>query len=449
MVVGDDFLAHIVIDIEETPGQKVISEDIAKVLVPYKLFYSTMSTTSSKRNCKLRDQSVLLHGSSGGWGKESPRLYRNPDFSLSCESGKTILTTRDQKIRTGENILQVLEGFLAQGYTAVGYIGYEFFRNIPHFFESGGHKGGFGLPDAHFLLFDEEKSVKEIENLETMVSSIGHNRENPKPNMSRREYIEMVQKAQSYIKQGDIFQVNLSQRFEVPFKRPPREFLTELYDKQPVPFACHLDFGSYHLVSGSMELFLKKRGRKITTRPIKGTRPRKSDREKDRKMISELKKNEKEKAENIMIVDLMRNDLGRICKFGSVEVDDLLKVETYSTLHQMVSEVEGRLRNGVRVRDIIEATFPPGSVTGAPKNRSMEIIEELEPHIRGPYCGAIGVFSPSGDVTLSVAIRIVVVKGSKARFWMGGGIVWDSIPEKEHEETLTKARATMNVLEGG
>lgn len=271
---------------------------------------------------------------------------------------------------------------------------------------------------------------------------------NPRPNMSRSEYIKMVEKAQSYIKQGDIFQVNLSQKFEVPFKTPARKFLTELYNEQPVPFACHFDFGSYHLISGSMELFLKKRGNKITTRPIKGTRPRKSGKERDREMVNELKESEKENAENIMIVDLMRNDLGRICRFGSVEVKDLLKVETYSTLHQMVSEVEGRLRNDIKIRDIIDATFPPGSVTGAPKHRSMEIIDELEPHQRGPYCGAIGVFRPSGDFTLSVAIRIVTIKEDKAKFWMGGGIVWDSIPEEEYEETLTKAEATVNVLGG-
>lgn len=408
-----------------------------------------MNGHSSNNHYKLKDQSVLLQSSNESWGEGKSCLYRNPDFSLLCKNNKAILTMENKKIDTRRNPLQILESFLNQGYTAVGYIGYEFFGKIPHFFDPSKHKEGFDLPDAHFLLFDEEKEKKETKIPRDNGQWQGSEQKNPNSNMNRSEYIEMVEKARSYIKQGDIFQVNLSQRFEVPFKAHAREFLTQLYDEQPVPFACHLDFGSYHLVSGSMELFLKKRGNKITTRPIKGTRPRKPGKEKDREMINELKTNRKEKAENIMIVDLMRNDLGRICRFGSVEVKDLLKIETYSTLHQMVSEVKGRLRDDLKTRDIIEATFPPGSVTGAPKHRSMEIIDELEPHRRGPYCGAIGIFRPSGDLTLSVAIRIITIKEDKANFWMGGGVVWDSIPEKEYEETLTKAKATINALRGG
>jgi anthranilate/para-aminobenzoate synthase component I len=195
-----------------------------------------------------------------------------------------------------------------------------------------------------------------------------------------------------------------------------------------------------------MELFLRKSGRRITSRPIKGTRRRGRDGKEDERLRRELLESEKERAENLMIVDLMRNDLGRVCEFGSVRVKNLFEIEPYSTLYQMVSEVDGKLRDGVTVGEIIRNTFPPGSVTGAPKRRAMEIIDELEPHLRGPYCGAIGLFMPNGDFTLSVAIRVLAALGDMGTFWVGGGIMWDSVPELEHEETLVKAQAMMKAL---
>jgi anthranilate/para-aminobenzoate synthase component I len=195
-----------------------------------------------------------------------------------------------------------------------------------------------------------------------------------------------------------------------------------------------------------MELFLQKRGRQIVTRPIKGTRRRGLDEQEDEALRNELLESAKERAENLMIVDLMRNDLGRVCEFGSVRVNKLFSVEPYLTLFQMVSEVEGRLREDASLDQIIRATFPPGSVTGAPKRRAMEIIDELEPHMRGPYCGAIGFFRPDGDFTLSVAIRVLAASHGKGVFWVGGGIMWDSNPELEYEETLIKAEAMMRAL---
>jgi len=161
---------------------------------------------------------------------------------------------------------------------------------------------------------------------------------------------------------------------------------------------------------------------------------------------AELISSQKERAENLMIVDLMRNDLGRVCNYGTVKVNNLFNIESYATLHQMVSEVEGYLKDEIRIGDIIKSTFPPGSVTGAPKRRAVELIDELEPHVRGPYCGAIGIFYPNGDFTLSVGIRIMLVKKCIGTFWVGGGIVWDSDPEKEFDETLVKARAIQKAL---
>jgi para-aminobenzoate synthetase component 1 len=343
----------------------------------------------------------------------------------------------------------MLEEMLEQGYIAVGYFGYEFFQFLQPDFTPGSEKNGGLFPLASLLFFDEkrfqEKKFEEWQD-EQKIASGTQTKYSPRPNMSKMKFVQMVEKARQYIAEGDIYQVNLSQRFETPFEISPELFLRRLYQAQPVPFACCLDFGEFQLLSGSMELFLRKKGQHLTTRPIKGTRGRGRNQREDQELRRELLESEKERAENLMIVDLMRNDLGRVCKFGSVRVKNLFKVEPYSTLYQMVSEVGGRLRDGVTVEEIIRNTFPPGSVTGAPKRRAMEIIDELEPHLRGPYCGAIGLFMPDGDFTLSVAIRVLAALGGTGTFWVGGGIMWDSVPELEYEETLVKAQAMMKAL---
>ena len=191
---------------------------------------------------------------------------------------------------------------------------------------------------------------------------------------------------------------------------------------------------------------MEKKGNKLTTNPIKGTIKRGTTDEIDTILKAKLISSEKERAENLMIVDLMRNDLGRVSIPGSVKVNKLYNVETFSTLHQMVSEVESEVAENIKVSQIVRSVFPPGSVTGAPKKRTLEIIDELEPHVRGPYCGVIGIFYPSGDFTLSVAIRTMTVKSVRATFCVGGGIVWDSDPEKEYEETLLKSKALANTM---
>jgi len=248
-------------------------------------------------------------------------------------------------------------------------------------------------------------------------------------------------RAKSYIESGDIYQANLSQRYTAQFNVPPLPYFLKFYRAQPVPYGCYMDFGGFQLISGSMELFLRKSGDKLLTRPIKGTRRRGQTEELDTVMRAELVGSSKERAENLMIVDLMRNDLGRICEPGSVQVNNLFEINSFSTLHQMVSEVEGALSGDKKVSEIIDNVFPPGSVTGAPKKRTLEVIDELEPHLRGPYCGALGIFYPDGDFVLSVGIRLLVTQAEKATFWVGGGIVWDSDPEKEYEETLLKSYA--------
>jgi len=394
---------------------------------------------------------ALLVSSGGGWSskRESVICLEEPSLSLEFQNGVAVLKSARRRIRVGKNPLAMLEEILGRGYIAAGYFGYEFFQFLQQDFTPNQEKNGHVFPPASFLFFDEkrfqEKKFDEWRDDQKILNEAPTNRF-PRPNMSKTNFVQMVERARRYIAEGDIYQVNLSQRFETPFKIPSELFLRRLYQAQPVPFACCLDFGRFQLLSGSMELFLRKSGRHLTTRPIKGTRRRGLDKQEDQELRRELLKSEKERAENLMIVDLMRNDLGRVCEFGSVRVKNLFKIEPYSTLYQMVSEVNGKLRDGVTVEEIIRNTFPPGSVTGAPKRRAMEIIDELEPHLRGPYCGAIGLFMPNGDFTLSVAIRVLAASGGAGTFWVGGGIMWDSVPEFEHEETLVKAQAMMKAL---
>lgn len=195
-----------------------------------------------------------------------------------------------------------------------------------------------------------------------------------------------------------------------------------------------------------MEQFVEKRGDIITTKPIKGTSKRNQHKSKDDQIKANLSTNPKEKAENLMIVDLMRNDLSRVCKPATVKVNKLFNVKSYRTLHQMESEITGQLLQDKRLKDIIYSVFPPGSVTGAPKKRSIQIIDELENHSRGPYCGCAGVFSPNGDFTLCVSIRTAILEGNTINYWAGSGIVYDSDAEKEYQETLLKQKAFLNSI---
>lgn len=404
--------------------------------------------------------SALFLNSGGGWTSDKENsfiLFRNPVFSLSFDGKAATIHLPDKRLNFKRDPIFILDGYLSEGYFAIGYLGYEFSRFTEEGFLPVREKEGDSFPSAYFLFFREEDMVSgRIEGMSHLhqilaqepnsVKYDGDPVGRPYANMSKGEYVNIVGRAKDYIESGDVYQVNLSQRFMSPLKSSPLAYFLNLYDVQPVPFGCYMDFGGFQLISGSMELFLRKNGRKLVTKPIKGTRKRGFTDEADAILKAELVSSEKERAENLMIVDLMRNDLGRVCKYGTVRVNKLFGIETYSTLHHMVSEVEGQIKDGVRTSDIVKSTFPPGSVTGAPKKRALEIIDELEPHLRGPYCGALGLFYPDGDFTLSVAIRILLSKEGTGTFWVGGGIVWDSEPEREYEETLVKARAIKKAL---
>jgi para-aminobenzoate synthetase component 1 len=264
--------------------------------------------------------------------------------------------------------------------------------------------------------------------------------------VTHQEYVDAVKKARKYIIDGDIFEVNLSQRFEAELSVTPYELYQRLRQINPAPFACYLGFDEVSVVSASPERFIRVRGDWVETRPIKGTRPRGKTPEEDEALANELMSSVKDRAENIMIVDLERNDLGRVCRFGTVKVTELAKLEVFPTVFHLTSTVEGRLREGKNYIDLLKATFPGGSITGAPKVRSMEIIDELEPTRRSVYTGNIGYLSFNDDLDLNIAIRTFLIKGSKAYFQVGGAVVYDSSPEAEYQETLDKARALIDAL---
>lgn len=270
-------------------------------------------------------------------------------------------------------------------------------------------------------------------------------------NFTREGYERAVARVVGYIHAGDIFQANLSQRFETELGEgdDPYALYLRLRAASPAPFSAFFNFEEGAIVSSSPERFLLCRNGEVETRPIKGTRPRGETPAEDRRLADELLASEKDRAENVMIVDLLRNDISRVCEDSSVSVEKLCELESFANVHHLVSTVRGKLRQGADVTDLLAACFPGGSVTGAPKRRAMEIIAELEPTARGPYCGAIGYLGADGNMDSSIAIRTMVVKGRRITFQAGGGIVADSDPAAEYEETLAKARDMRRVLSGG
>ncbi len=270
-----------------------------------------------------------------------------------------------------------------------------------------------------------------------------------KSNYTNREsYEDAVQQVIDYIYAGDIFQANLSQRFEaqLPIQDSPFKLYRRLRTINPAPFAAYLNFENVVIASASPERFLLLRDNWIETRPIKGTRPRGTTTESDQQYAAALLGSEKDRAENVMIVDLLRNDLSRVCQDHTVKTPEICALESYATVHHLVSTIEGQLKPGRTAIDLLQATFPGGSITGAPKIRAMEIIAELEPTQRGPYCGSVGYISFSGDMDTSIIIRTYAIKENRVTFQAGGGIVADSSPAAEYDETIDKARALMHAL---
>lgn len=360
-----------------------------------------------------------------------------------------------------------------------GYIGYDAGRCIEQLPATA--QNDLGMPDIYLCAYDavvaydhatrevwvlavplpgrEEESRANAQSLAGLIRSAPTSEVDFAPVAARREitsnftpdaYQEAVAQAISYVHAGDIFQVNLAQRFTAPLPCGPWELYQRLRKINPAPFAAFLDGAEFQVVSASPERFLQLRPaeRIVETRPIKGTRPRGKTPEQDEAMRTALRDSVKDRAELNMIIDLERNDLGRVCQFGSVKVPDIRRIEAYPTVFHTVATVEGVLRPEVSVGELLKATFPGGSITGAPKIRAMEIIEELEGLRRGLYCGAIGYLSFSGGLDLNIVIRTMICRNGQVYFHAGGGIVADSDPVAEYEETLAKARALMDALLG-
>lgn len=269
----------------------------------------------------------------------------------------------------------------------------------------------------------------------------------PQSNMAKAKFHAMIEKAKEYILAGDIFQTVLSQRFEVPFSLPPFSLYRSLRRLNPSPFLFYLDFGEFSIVGSSPEILVRLRDGKVTIRPIAGTRPRGKDAAADKALAEELLADPKELAEHLMLLDLGRNDVGRVAKIGTVEVTERMSIEYYSHVMHIVSNVEGEIAPEYDALQALAAGFPAGTVSGAPKVRAMEIIDELEPDRRGIYGGCIGYFGADGDMDTCIALRTAVVKDGKMYVQAGGGIVFDSNPEDEFQESCNKARALLRAAE--
>lgn len=265
-------------------------------------------------------------------------------------------------------------------------------------------------------------------------------------NFDREGYLRAVARAVEYIHAGDCFQVNLSQRLLARATGSPLELYGRLRSRNPAPFAAYFDLGEFTLASASPERFLRVQGTHVETRPIKGTRPRSADPTTDARRQDELLRSTKDRAENVMIVDLLRNDLGRVCRYGSVQVPEVCQLETFSFVHHLVSTVQGELAEGRTPFDLLRACIPGGSISGAPKVRAMEIISELEPTARGAYCGSLGYLGFDGTMDTNLLIRTFTAGRGYWQFPVGGGIVADSDPAREYDETLHKAEGLLRAL---
>ena len=268
-----------------------------------------------------------------------------------------------------------------------------------------------------------------------------------KPDFKKEDYLKAVKKAKDYIKAGDIYQVNLSQRFQASASLEAVEIYRRLRKISPSFFSAYFDAQDAQIISSSPERFLKLEGDLVTTRPMKGTRPRGRDKKDDRRLKAQLLNSAKDKAELVMIVDLERNDLGKVCGYDTIRVNSLRQLERYNTVFQTTATVSGRLHKDKDRIDLLRACFPGGSITGCPKIRAMEIIEELEPSRRSIYTGCLGYLSFSGGMDFNILIRTLLKKQDRLFFGVGGGIVADSSPEGEYQETLVKAKAMLQALD--
>jgi len=353
-----------------------------------------------------------------------------------------------------ENPFPAIHAFLRSQTSGavIGYLSYDLFRFIEDYSNLKAIDD-LGLPDCCLMVYDKVfvfDHQKKTWNTELPNRSVRPETCRIGPansNMGRAQYVSIVKKALEYIAAGSIYQVNLSQRFSHSFEGSPFPLFSALRGLSPSFYGAYLNCGDHVIISSSPELFMRQRGRTIETRPIKGTRPRGRTAADDGRLKRQLLDSPKEAAELTMVVDLERNDLGRICEYGSVEVTEHRHIDELPTLFHTVSTVKGTLREGTGPVDILQATFPGGSISGCPKIRSIQIIDELEPVRRHVYTGAIGFIGAQNDLRLNVAIRTMTMAGGRLHYHVGSGIVADSDPEREYEETLHKATGMQQAIE--
>ncbi|ODB97759.1 aminodeoxychorismate synthase component I [Candidatus Thiodiazotropha endoloripes] len=354
---------------------------------------------------------------------------------------------------------------------AIGYFGYDLARrleSLPSLAEDVDQlpQMAVGIYDWSLVVDHQQQcswlvgqNPARLERFRRMLLSVAENSSKPAnlspyrvvgsicSNMNREEYLASLARIKKYIQDGDCYQVNFAQRFSVTAKGDTWQAYKGLRQLNAAPFAAYLSTPDCQIMSSSPERFLELRNGLVETKPIKGTAPRGEDSIEDMMLAEMLKNSSKDQAENLMIVDLLRNDLGKVCATGTVTVPELFKLESFARVHHLVSKVCGELAAGENALSLLRACFPGGSITGAPKLRAMEIIEELEPHRRGIYCGSIGYVSFDGDMDTNIAIRTMVHAQGITRLWAGGGIVADSDPEAEYRETYHKASALFDLLQ--
>ena len=423
----------------------------------------------------LLDSALMMHGLS-----RYSYITADPFLVVRSRGSRVEIIQQGRVERLDANPFDVLKRLLAQ-YSAerrgdgpsfqggaVGYVGYEMARHLERL-PTAAH-ADLALPDMSLgfydwvAAFDHARSTASL--VTTKFSPNGRSdwvrsrleaRRRPRPtravvaqniksNFSRRRYIEAVNRVKRYIVDGDIYQANISQRFQADVNTTPWNLYQALRKITPAPYSAYLQFPEMSVISCSPELFLRAEDGVVQTRPMKGTRPRGATAEEDDRLFRDLAASEKDRAENIMIVDLLRNDLGKVCIPGTICVPEIFTVEKYPKVHQLVSSATGRLRPEHNAIDLLTACFPGGSVTGAPKIRAMEIIDEIEPVQRSVYCGAIGYIGFDGSMQMSIPIRTALMNGRRVYIQVGGGIVADSDPDAEYRETLDKASGAFDAL---
>ncbi len=408
-------------------------------------------------------------------------ISSNPYITFVTEEGKTKIQKKDSVETTDEDPLNLLKDLLDGNNAslenvpfsggAIGYFSYDFGRSLEVLPRLARNEERIpeivlGIYDWAVVIDHQEKKTQLVgqgNDPETFASWDDKKERilNPNPsieiaafelttelksNMDEEDYASAFFKVKDYLKEGDCYQVNIAQRFSADTLGNPWDFYKRLRGNHPAAYGAFIKNPYAAILSSSPESFLRVQSRQVETKPIKGTCPRSFNDQTDKELAEKLFVCEKDRAENLMIVDLMRNDLGRTCVPGTIKVDELFRVESFPTVHHLVSTVTGKLEPENHPVELLRTCFPPGSITGAPKIRAMEIIEELEPNARGIAYGSVGYIGFNGEMNLNVAIRTLVHSDDKIRFWVGGGIVADSILEEEYQETIDKGAGILKAL---